>query len=181
MNIVMEEIDVDDDPEICPVVGESTMVLGECTLCKYGSSKNPVFLKMDQMERELTGTVNQQVIYASLYQLFTIEMKNKLVNQGQECPNITIDEIARHYKFHKLNEREVISNDIVTIGIMQEHLKDSQIASQKKDGLKTYNLKCVDAYVRLSKHKLDLIKFLKSSESKNKASTNKLKPYEFSA
>ena len=88
---------------------------------------------------------------------------------------------ARHYKFHKLNEREVISNDIVTIGIMQEHLKDSQIASQKKDGLKTYNLKCVDAYVRLSKHKLDLIKFLKSSESKNKASTNKLKPYEFSA
>ena len=173
----MEEIDVDDE-QIC-AVAEDELIHGECILCKFSSNKHPVFLKMDQMERQLTGRVNPNEIYRSLYNLYVLEMRNKLTNQGHECPHITIEDIAKHYKYHKLNEKEVISNDIVTIGIMQQHLKDSQIATKKNDGMKTYNLKCVEAYVRLSKHKLDLIKYLKSADGNRKSSTEKIKAYEF--
>lgn len=172
----MELIDVDDIEQSCPVSDPG--INDDCPLCVYGATKNPVFIKMDQLQQSLTGRVNPDEIYKNLYQLYVTEMKVPLERQGMSCPHITVDHIKKHYTYHKLNDNEIINNDILTINIMQAHLRDAQIASRKQDGMKTYNLKCVEAYIKLSKHKMDLMKYLKSTKTQN-TQANKLKPYEF--
>ena len=61
---------------------------------------------------------------------------------------------------------------------MQNHFSASQIATRNADG-KNIAFKSVDQWIRLSKHKLDLIKYYQSLAKQRVSEPAGIKPFEF--
>lgn len=153
-----------------------------CPICSHNQDEASVIQKMNEIEADLTGSVSSEEIYQIQHQLYEHQIRQPLLRQKIECPEITLDDIRNHYQNHKLNLRDIISKEILLVNTMQVHFRRSQIATKcLKDGRKTLNLKGVDQWIKLSKHKLDLIKYyhgpLKQKDKANK--TSGIKPYEF--
>lgn len=160
---------------------EETKQEHNCPICSHNSDEASVVQKMNSIETELTGRVSSEEIYRIQHQLYEHQVRQPLLRQKIDCPEITLDDIRNHYQNHKLNLRDIISKEILLVNTMQVHFRRSQIATRcLKDGRKTLNLKGVDQWVKLSKHKLDLIKFYHGPlAQKDKPKTSGIKPYEF--
>ena len=81
-----------------------------------------------------------------------------------------------------MNMKNIVSKEILFVNEMQRQLKTRQIAVRNKvTGEKRLVLKGISEWQRLSKHKLDLIKYYNNTLCKQRR-TGKgaaIKPYEF--
>jgi len=172
--------DADELMEI-PCDVEESKKENSCPICCHNSDEASVVQKMNEIEADLTGRVSSEEIYCIQHQLYEHQVRQPLLRQKIDCPEITLDDIRNHYQNHKLNLRDIVSKEILLVNTMQVHFRRSQIATKSlKDGRKTLNLKGVDQWVKLSKHKLDLIKFYHGPlAQKDKPKTSGIKPYEF--
>ena len=136
---------------------------------------------MNEIESNLTGTVSSEEIYRIQYELYEHQVRQPLLRQGMECPEITIADLRNHYQNHRLNLKDIIAKEILFVNVMQIHFRKQQIATRnKKDNTKTLNLKGVNEWIKLSKHKLDLIKYYNGPlAKKSKGKNGGIKPYEF--
>ena len=172
----------DDDDEIpCDVEEEDTSPL-ECPICSHNSGDASVIQKMNEVETNLTGTVSSEEIYRIQHQLYEHQVRQPLIRQSKKCPEITLEEIRTHYQNHRLNLKEIVAKEILFVSKMQVHFRKAQIATRNpNNGRKKFNLKGVEQWVKLSKHKLDLVKCFNGKLSKKEASKSSgIKPYEFS-
>lgn len=180
-DLTADDIETEEPQEIpCDVEDHHSEV--HCPICQHNSGEASVIQKMNEIENNLTGTVSCEEIYRIQHELYEHQVRQPLIRQGLDAPEITLDQIRYHYQNHRLNLRDIISKEILFVNVMQIHFRKSQIATKNaKNGKKTLNLKGVDQWVKLSKHKLDLIKYFNGPLSKNKKSkTGGIKPYEFS-
>lgn len=164
----------DDTPEPCDVIEEEEH---DCPLCQLNST-DPILSKMNSMEESMTGKVSAQEIYRTLY-AFYCHQKNELERQNMACPDISLDQIARHYEKHKINLKNIVANEIFLANEMQVHFRACQIATRDSSGRKTLDSKSVDQWIRLSKHKLDLVKYYNSLAKQKVSEPSGIKPYEF--
>ena len=167
-------IEDDEGPEPCDVIEED---YHDCPLCQLNSS-DPILSKMNSMEESMTGQVSAQEIYRTLYG-FYCHQKTELERQGMQCPEITEEQIAKHYEKHKINLKNIIANEIFLANEMQVHFRACQIATRDSNGRKTLDSKSVDQWIRLSKHKLDLVKYYNSLAKQKVSQPSGIKPYEF--
>jgi len=164
----------------CDVEDEESEV--HCPICSHNSGETSVIQKMNEIENNLTGTVSSEEIYRIQYELYEHQVRQPLLRQGLEAPEITMKHIRSHYQNHRLNLKDIVAKEILFVNVMQIHFRKQQIATRnKRDGTKTLNLKGVNEWIKLSKHKLDLIKYFNGPLAKKSKSKNSgIKPYEFS-
>lgn len=170
---LLEECEMD---EPCPVMEVSTE---DCPICAHSGGDASCIQKMNDIEETLTGKVSSEEIYRIQYQLFEHEIKEPLQRQGLPVPSITIDIIRTHYEKHRMNTHMVVSKEILVVNEMQRLMQDHQMAVQSGN-TKRLLLKEMDQWQKLSKHKLELLKYYNSlAVKKSKANAASIKPYEF--
>lgn len=174
----MEEDDGID--EACDMISEEEH--RDCPLCKYSQADASVIDRMNQMEQSMTGTTSSEEIYRTLAGLYDVQVRQPLLNQGLDAPQITVDQLRSHYTLHKLNLRDIISKEILSVNNMQIHFRKHQVATiNSKTGRKKLDPKAMNEWVKLSKHKLELIKYYNGPLAKmKKKDAGSIKPYEFS-
>ena len=130
----------------------------------------------------MTGNTSSEEIYKTLAALYDAQVRQPLLNQGLEAPEITVEQLRKHYTLHRLNLKDIVSKEILEINNMQVHFRKNQVATMNtKTGRKTINPRVMGEWIKLSKQKLDLIKYYRTSvgnEKKNEA--HSIKPYDFS-
>ena len=154
----------------------------DCPLCKYSQEDASVIDRMNAMEANMTGTTNSEEIYRTLAGLYDLQIRQPLLNQGLAAPEITVDQLRIHYTRHKLNLRDIISKEILACNNMQIHFRKHQVATiNSKTGKKKLDPKALGDWMKLSKHKLELIKYYNGPLAKlQKKEASGIKPYEFS-
>ena len=185
-NIVTGAIPVpdnDEDNEEPVPVCEDEDDQHECPICTHNASERSVIAKMNELEQKLTGHIAPEEIYRIMYQLWEHEVVIPLQRQQMPFPKLTIDDIRRHYTSHKMNMKNLVSKEILFVSELQRQLKQRQIAVRNKiTGEKRLVIKGISEWQKLSKHKLELIKYYNNTLMKNaKSSTTNasIKPYEF--
>jgi len=174
----MEDDDGMEEP--CDMLTEEEHM--DCPLCKYSQADASVIDRMNQMEQSMTGTTSSEEIYRTLAGLYDVQIRQPLINQGLQAPSITVAQLRAHYTLHKLNLRDIISKEILAVNNMQIHFRKHQVATvNSKTGRKKLDPKLMNEWVKLSKHKLELIKYYNGPLAKmQKKEAGSIKPYEFS-
>lgn len=149
----------------------------DCPLCKLNST-DPIVMKMNAMEESLSGKIAPSEIYHTLYAFYK-HQKQELERQHLHCPTITIEEIKVHYEQHKVNLKNIVANEIFMCNEMGRQIAASQIAMRDVNGTKTIQSKMCDQWIRISKHKLDLVKYYQSLSKKKVEQPSGIKPMEF--
>ena len=176
-------IEEEDNEEPCAVIDEGDEDNGLCPICSHNASERGVIAKMNDLESRLTGTISPEEIYRIMFQMWEHEVRVPLERQCMPCPDLTVDHIRRHYTSHKMNMKNIISKEILFCNEMQRQLKGNQIAVRNKvTGEKRLVLKGVMEWQKLSKHKLELIKYFNNTlmkKQKTSGGSAAIKPYEF--
>jgi hypothetical protein len=167
-------MELEPEPEPCDVLEHEEY---DCPLCQLNSS-DPILSKMNAMEESMTGKVSGQEIYRTLFEFYK-HQKLELERQQMTCPEISQHQISVHYQKHKINLKNIVANEIFLANEMQVHFRACQIATRDSSGRKTLNSKSVDQWIRLSKHKLDLVKHYHSLAKQKVNEPGGIKPYEF--
>lgn len=173
----------EDNEEPCAVVDEADEDHGHCPICSHNASERGVISKMNDLEARLTGTISPEEIYRIMFQMWEHEVRVPLERQGLSCPELTVEDIRRHYTSHKMNMKNIVSKEILFCNTLQQQLKGNQIAVRNKvTGEKRLVLKGITEWQKLSKHKLDLIKYYNNTlmkKSKTGGGGQAIKPYQF--
>jgi len=167
LSIYMEE-------EHCPVVDTGC---SDCPLCQLNAT-DPIIQKMNEMEESLSGKVSSTEIFKLIHDFYLLQ-KKELERQKMPCPEITLEQIEIHYTKHRVNLKTIVANEIFLANEMQSHFEASQIATRDASGQKTLHSKSVDQWIRLSKHKLDLVKYYQSLSKHKVSEPTGIKPFEF--
>ena len=168
-NLVEEE-------EMCALEEPS---VGICPLCTY--QDDSIIKSMADVERNLTGNVDSDEIYNVLSTMYT-KHTAPLVKQGKKVLTITPAHCKEHFCKHVVNTRQHVADDILYCCKLQRHYKKNIGVKSHQTGNVTLNPHHVNEYIKLSKHKLDLVKYMniiKKKESAVSSSTNE--PYAFSS
>lgn len=172
--------DIDDMEEPCPV--EDDDQTKQCPICCHSSGDGGWISKLNQLEESLTGQISPEEIYRTQYELFEKIVKEPLSLQGKEYPDLTIDDLRTHYQQHRMNIAQIVSKEILFCNEMQRQLRSKQIAVVNvKTGSKRLLMSGIREWQRLSKHKLELIKYYNGPLSKKQKTNTQMgiKPYEF--
>lgn len=174
------QMDEEDDDQPVDMLSEEEE--HECPMCKHSAADASVIDKMNQMEANLTGTVSSEEIYRIQAQLYEVQVRQPLLRQGLSAPEITVFQLRTHYTLHKLNMRDIISKEILACNNMQIHFRKHQVATMNtRTGKKRIDPKALGDWMKLSKHKLELIKYYNGPLAKmKKKEGSAIKPYEFS-
>jgi hypothetical protein len=174
-----DEVDIIEEP--CSVVDDEDEDDQKCPICTHNAGEASCIQKMNEIEESLTGTVSPEEIYRIQYQMYDHQVKKPLERQGMKVPEISIANIRNHYQNHRMNMHMIISKEILFVNEMQRQMRKSQIAVKNiRTGKKRLLLKEMDQWQKLSKHKLDLIKYYNGPLAKKaKGNASGIKPYEF--
>mgnify|MGYP000874484628 CR=1 FL=1 len=176
----LNDDNVDDMEEPCPVEDEA--VAKQCPICCHSSGDGGWISKLNELEDSLTGTISPEEIYRTQFQLFEKIVKEPLSLQGKEYPDLSVDDLREHYSKHRMNIAQIVSKEILFCNEMQRQLRSKQIAVVNvKTGSKRLLMAGIREWQRLSKHKLDLIKYYNGPLAKRQKTTSSvgIKPYEF--
>ena len=172
MNYAMEMVDED---ERCALEEPK---LGVCPLCKYQDDN--IIQKMNDIQQKLTGNVEADEIYnvvADMYKRHTAP----LIQQGKNPMKITPELCKEHYLKHVVNPQQQVQEDIHYCCKLQRHYKKNIGVKNSHSGLVTLNPHHVNEYVKISKHKLELVKYLNVMTKRKETNDAAQQPYAFSS
>ena len=164
-----------DEDEMCALQEPD---LGVCPLCKYQDDN--IILKMAGVEKKLTGNIDTDEIYEVLSSMYT-KHTQPLIRQGKKPMQLTPELCKEHYTKHVVNSVQQVADDILYCCKMQRHYKKNIGVKSSHTGNITLNPHHVNEYVKLSKHKLDLVKYMNIMQKKNDTKQNTSEPYAFSS
>ena len=111
----------------------------------------------------LAPKLTKEALYSTLHQ-FIESNKKRLEMQGISVPNITADDLQNHYEYHQVSLVRALIAEIRQIQQLQE-----DILNGKSDE------KQIAIYLRLSNHRITLIKKLEGLETPHL----KIEPYKY--
>ena len=163
------------DEETCELVEPS---VGVCPLCKYQDDN--IIRNMSDVEKNLTGNVDRDEIYVVLCNMYKKHTK-PLVQQGKKLMKLTPAHCKEHYTKHVVNSRQQVSDDILYCCKLQRHYKKNIGIRSSHSGQVTLNPHHVNEYIKLSKHKLDLVRYMNVMDKRTDNNTASNEPYAFSS
>lgn len=132
-----------------------------CPLCQHADE--PFIDRLDEMEEEMTTTTSEDQVYKSQVETYNNEIANPLKRQGMPYTEITEDDCRRHYKKCKVNVVRQIAADIQTCGQVQENVRKNGLSYRNVEtGDVSVNTRMLSEWLKVSRHKLDLLKTYKS-------------------
>lgn len=163
------------DEETCELE-EATM--GICPLCKYQDDN--IIRSMSEVERNLTGNIESDEIYVVLCNMYKKHTK-PLIKQGKKLMSLTPEHCREHYTKHVVNSRQQVADDIFYCCKLQRHYKKNIGIRSTQTGQVTLNPHHVNEYIKVSKHKLDLVKYMNVMDKRTENNTASNEPYAFSS
>lgn len=139
-----------------------------CPLCAHAGSAP--FRKMDELEMQLSGKVAPSEIYKAQVECYQQQIK-PLLQHGHICPEVTEHDCMIHYTQHRVNVTASLAKEIVYCGMIQEHFRKNEMAQKTSEGEKI-NSRVLNDWVKISKHKLELIKQFRSMIPKDAEATS---------
>ena len=130
-----------------------------CPICQFAGS-GP-FRRLDDLEVELSGRVAPAELYRAMLETYNREVE-PLRQHGRDCPSLTVEQIQEHFTKHRVNVGANICSEIVYCNMLQEQLRRNEIAVRNSDGQERVCSRVLNDYLRISKHKLELIKIYKN-------------------
>ena len=166
---------VDDDDEICEL---EDVECEACPLCAY--KDGGIVKRMHAAERKLTGCVAQEKIFEILCDMYS-KHTAPLIRQGKNPLPLTHDMCKIHYTKHVVNPLQQVGNDIHYCARMQEHFKKNIGVRNSTLGTVTLNPAYVQDYVKISKHKLELVKYYNVMRRRQTDTETREDPHAFSS
>lgn len=164
-----------DEDETCELEEPS---YGVCPLCTYQDDN--IIRSMADVERNLTGSVEKDEIYNVLCKMYK-KHTAPLVRQGKKLMKLTPELCKEHYTRHVVNPTQQVADDILYCCKLQRHYKKNIGVRSQQTGNVTLNPHHVNEFVKLSKHKLDLVKYMNTLRKKKETETSSSEPYAFSS
>ncbi len=164
-----------DEEEVCELEEPD---LGVCPLCKYQDDN--IIRSMTDVERNLTGNVEKDEIYNVLCSMYN-KHTAPLLRQGKKLMKLTPELCKEHYTKHVVNPTQQVSDDIQYCCKLQRHYKKNIGVRSHQTGNVTLNPHHVNEFIKLSRHKLDLVKYMNTLRKKADTKTEAGQPYAFSS
>jgi len=105
-----------------------------CPLCSHGDGgtgdSHVVISNMEAIDEALTGTIQDNEIYAIQSQLYKEHVQRPLELQGLTTLTITAEHCKNHFGKHRLNTKRMVSNDIRFVNTMQHYYRTQKILSR---------------------------------------------------
>jgi len=140
---------------------DSSIATKECFLCEH---ENNYLLQMFDNLSEISDIENT---FQTMYKMFKCRTKQPL---DKPHPKISFEDFQSHFENHIVSLRGCIIRDISAIKALQDNML--QTIYKTENGASA----SINAYIRLSKHKVSLASKLKTVP---KLQLEKIKPYEF--
>jgi len=178
MNLKYEEMNyatnMEFEEETCALEEPS---LGVCPLCTYQDES--IIRSMGEVERNLTGNIESDEIYNVLTKMYK-KHTAPLIRQGKKIMEITPAHCKEHYTKHVVNPEQQLNDDVLYCCKLQRHYKKNIGVKSHQTGNVTLNPHHVNEYVKISKHKLDLVRYMNTMKKKSNTSTSSTsEPYAF--
>lgn len=167
-NIIEEE-------EVCELEEPD---LGVCPLCKYQDDN--IIRSMTDVERNLTGNIEKDEIYNVLCGMYK-KHTAPLLRQGKKLMKLTPELCKEHYTKHVVNPTQKVVDDIQYCCKLQRHYKKNIGVRSHQTGNVTLNPHHVNEFIKISRHKLDLVKYMNTLQKKSEAKSGSSQPYAFSS
>tara|TARA_B100001093_G_scaffold519385_1_gene608169 strand:- start:3055 stop:3570 length:516 start_codon:yes stop_codon:yes gene_type:complete len=171
----MEFAMVDDDDEICQLEEE---VCVACPLCAY--KDGGIVQRMRATEQALTGQISQDKMFEVLCEMYS-KHTAPLIRQGKNPLPLTHQMCRIHYTKHVVNPLQQVGNDIHYCARMQEHFKKNIGVKNNTLGTVTLNPAFVQDYVKISRHKLELVKYYNVMRRRQTDTQTAEQPHAFSS
>lgn len=137
----------------------------KCACCELATSS--LMKAMDSVMEKLAGKAGDRHITDMQIEIFEKRVK-PLRLEGRDIPNINRDVIRVHYREHCVNVIRSVAEDIHTVELAERTLRRSGLCSKDDDDQKRLNSQAVNDLHKLSRTKLDLLKFFNSLEKARK-------------
>ena len=122
---------------------------------------------MDSVMEKLAGKAGDRHITDMQLQIFERRVK-PLRLEGRDIPNINGKIIRLHYRNHCVNVIRSVAEDIHTVELAERTLRRSGLCSKDDDDEKRLHSQAVNDLHKLSRTKLDLLKFFNTLEKARK-------------
>ena len=137
----------------------------KCALCELATSS--LVKAMDSVMEKLAGKAGDRHITDMQLQIFERRVK-PLRLEGRDIPNINAKIIRLHYRNHCVNVIRSVAEDIHTVELAERTLRRSGLCSKDDDDEKRLHSQAVNDLHKLSRTKLDLLKFFNTLEKARK-------------
>lgn len=152
--------------------------LGICPLCKYQDDN--IIRTMTDVEKNLTGNIEKDEIYNVLCCMYN-KHTAPLLRQGKKLMKLTPELCKEHYTKHVVNPTQQVADDIQYCCKLQRHYKKNIGVRSHQTGSVTLNPHHVNEFIKLSRHKLDLVKYMNTLKKKSDTKPGSSQPYAFSS
>ena len=166
---------VDDGDEICQLEEEECVA---CPLCAY--KDGGIVQRMRATEQALTGQISQDKMFEVLCDMYC-KHTAPLIRQGKKPLPLTHEICRIHYTKHVVNPLQQVGNDIHYCARMQEHFQKNIGVKNNTLGTVTLNPAFVQDYVKISRHKLELVKYYNVMRRRQTDTQTTEQPHAFSS
>lgn len=137
----------------------------KCALCELATSS--LVKAMDTVMEKLAGKAGDRHITDMQLEIFERRVK-PLRLEGRQVPNIDRRIIRLHYKNHCVNVIRSVAEDIHAVELAERTLRRSGLCFKDENDEKKLHSQAVNDLHKLSRTKLDLLKFYNSLEKGRK-------------
>ena len=116
--------------------------------------------------KRLAPKLTKEALYCTLH-TFILKNKDRLSIQQIEVPDITKSDLENHYEYHQITQERTIISQIRETQVLQERVKNQLD--------KRLDEKQIAIYLKLSNHRINLIKKLESFQPQH----IKFEPYKY--
>lgn len=128
----------------------------KCACCDLSTSQ--LMKKLDAVADKLAGRASDSRVNAIQLEIFNAEVA-ALKAEGREVPHITKRVLRKHYTEHRISPIRSVAEDIRIFELAERTLRKTGLAEEDEDGVKVLNSRGAAELCKLSKSKLDALKF----------------------
>ena len=136
-----------------------------CPCCELATSE--VVRAMDSVADTLAGRAGDGHITKMQLEIYNRRMA-PLVREGRDVPRLTRKILLRHYRTHRVSIMRSVAEEIRVFELMERTLRRTGLCDVDEDGRRVLVKSGAQEMNRLSKSKLDLLKFYATLEKQRR-------------
>lgn len=136
-----------------------------CPCCELATSE--VVRAMDSVADTLAGRAGDGHITKMQLEIYNRRMA-PLRREGRDVPRLTRDMLLRHYRTHRVSIMRSVAEEIRVFELMERTLRRTGLCDLDADGRRVLMKSGAQEMNRLSKSKLDLLKFYATLEKQRR-------------
>jgi len=136
-----------------------------CACCHLATSE--LMISLDSVADRLAGRACDSRVTAIQLEIFESRVA-PLRAEGREVPNINRRVLSKHYTQHRISPLRSVAEDIRIFELAERTLRRTGLAEEDEEGVKMLNSRGAAELCKLSKSKLDALKFYVSLDKMRK-------------